>query len=70
MRILKFRLNRNATNYHGPEHCGWSWRPDTIHGWKVRLGVYSIKLSGWRLILYFPSGAWWNFDAYFMERNK
>lgn len=72
MRILKLKFNRNATNYHGPEYCGWPWHPDTIHGWKLRLArlsVYSIRLEGLRLILYFPSGAWWNFDVYLMERK-
>ena len=67
---MEFYFGKSATNRHGTEKRGERWNKQTVHGPRLRV----VELEGfdrnsrirtrlgWRLIVYFPSGAWWHFD--------
>ena len=60
------------TNHHGTEKPGEKWNQQTVKGWKLVVLDLNSDLSkrrkqtrfAKRIILYFPSGAWWHFDIY------
>jgi hypothetical protein len=62
---MKFFVGKLDKNMHGTEGPGEPWNKEPVLGPKfviVRLG-YAPVFTGWRLIYYFPSGAWWHFDV-------
>lgn len=75
----KFYFGKSKTNHHGTQPKGEPWNQQTVYGWKLILVdiLSSIKKrtesnpegghtrARWykRIILYFPSGAWWHLDV-------
>ncbi len=70
---MKFYFGKSSTNKHGTERPGEEWNEQTVRGPRlklVRLG-YKPNFTGYRLLYYFPSGAWWHFDiSTFKERSR
>ena len=69
------RRARLQINIGRLDHNSHDWsdgkKGETIHGWKVtrvKLDVHSPS-TGYRYILYFPSGAWWHIDFNFDRRG-
>ena len=63
---MKLVFEKNKRNSHGTQKSGEPHNRETVRGPKfaaVRLERKSPGFS-WRLIFYFPSGAWWNLDIY------
>lgn len=65
----RFYFGKLDTNHHGTEKKGEPWNKETVRGPKfvfLRLEShekdFKLRHLGWRVILYFPSGAWWHFD--------
>jgi hypothetical protein len=67
---MKVDCGRLDRNHHGTEAHGQPWNKQTVCGPRFKLvrleGFDSdsrLKANiGWRVIFYFPSGAWWHLD--------
>ena len=76
---LRTYFGKSKMNSHGTQGKGEPWNQETVRGWKLccvdLLGPIKARETAnpeggktrakWykRFILYFPSGAWWNFDV-------
>jgi hypothetical protein len=80
------KLEKNDMNHHGTQLTGEPWNRQTVHGWRLSCVdlLQPIKkrekanpgggktCAKWykRLILYLPSGAWYNLDVALISRRS
>lgn len=66
--LLKFNFEfwTSATNQHGTEKPGKPWNKKTCKGPRFKFLKLARATPGisWRIIFYWPSGAWWSFDIF------
>lgn len=86
MMQLKLNFGKHVANYHGTQPKGEQWNKQTVRGYKLCCvdllgpikareksnpegGKTSAKYYK-RLILYFPSSAWWYLDIALVSSFK
>lgn len=64
-------FGKMKTNHHGTNAPGTPWNQETVHGFTLAwVNLEGNNIVGKRLIIYFPSGAWWHLDFQCKTRKR
>ena len=72
-------FQKNLSNHHGTQKLGEPRNRETVRGWKMKFidlrkaNPHTAENANdfyGRIILYFPSGDWWNLDVFVPRRKK